>query len=373
MVTLTRAILSLCAVLCTVYTLSCHQCSTVSMRDLTKEEMLEANLREKCVDTLSLSECTRQQALGYCDTHPSEMWRKCRVTCDMCSYTQAGTKQAEDTRYWERSALNVTFQEAFIWQPVPFTQIAQSTTYEQIGSHLSHGASLAQDGDVNTYSQTQWEYDPWLMVKIEPVYVHQVIIINRWNRSTTHREDIRRLDRSSVSLVDDREGNVTNCGAIAVREGYTLQDQTYSINCSGEMANRVRLNGPTGIASFLHIAEIQVLAYDGGQCGRTLVKECVSNDTMADTCSKLEYRGEWRGKEITLTKRGCSTIFNTDQCVTDSDDERLEGLHVNFAYNSCVPYYCDGTNCNPAQRNVPTLLIMVYICILGCDWLLDVM
>ena len=36
------------------------------------------------------------------------------------------------------------------------------------------------------------------------------------------------------------------------------------MNCTGERANRVKLNGPTGIASFLHVAELQVLAY--GMC-----------------------------------------------------------------------------------------------------------
>jgi len=330
------------------------------MLDMTKEQMLVANRQEECQDTESMTECNRLASLGYCNTHASEMRRKCRVTCDMCSYTQLGELQAADSRYWEMSAMNVTFQEAFVWQPVPFIQIAQSTTYDTIGSHITHSANLSQDGDVNTYSQTQWEYDPWLMVKIEPVYVHQVIIINRWNRSTTHREDIRRLDRASVSLVDDTNGNVTTCGTIAVRDGYTVHDQTYIMNCTGERANRVRLNGPTGIASFLHIAELQVLAYDAGECGETLVQQCVSNNSAAETCSKLEYRGQWRGKEMTLTKRGCSTVFNDADCKAKNDDDRLEGLGVNFAYNSCTPYYCEDTNCNTAQQSTFSLLLMIY-------------
>lgn len=331
------------------------------MSDMSQEQMLAANQQEDCKDTAALSECTTHASWGYCNTHASEMRRKCRLTCDMCSYTQFGGMQEEDTRYWQLSANNVTFQEAFVWQPVPFIEIAQSTTYDQIGSHITHGANLTQDGDVNTYSQTTWEYDPWLMVRIAPVYVYKVVIINRWNRSSTHREDIRRLDRASVSLVDDEFGNVTSCGQIAVRDGYTVHDQTYIMNCTGAKANRVRLNGPTGIASFLHIAELQVLAYDAGQCGDSLVQQCpVSNNSIADTCSKLEYRGEWRGKDIVLTKRGCSTMSNTEECTLSSDDERLEGLGVNFAYNSCTPYYCDETDCNSAQHNAFSILLLIY-------------
>ena len=52
-------------------------------------------------------------------------------------------------------------------------------------------------------------------------------------------------------------------------------------------------------------------------------------------CLTQSYRGQWKGKEVTLTKRGCSTMSNTDECRMKSDDERLEGLGVNFAYNSC--------------------------------------
>ena len=52
--------------------------------------------------------------------------------------------QEEDTRYWRLSANNVTFQEAFVWQPVPFIEIAQSTTYAQIGSHITQSANLSQ-------------------------------------------------------------------------------------------------------------------------------------------------------------------------------------------------------------------------------------
>ena len=96
------------------------------------------------------------------------------------------------------------------------------------------------DNDLSTYGCTQFEDEPTLTFNLPAKATISYVIIN--NRITTDRyyqfKDGDRLNNAKITTKLGSE-TVKMCGTVRTTTDYSVEGQTYPINCAGTLADKV--------------------------------------------------------------------------------------------------------------------------------------
>ena len=131
--------------------------------------------------------------------------------------------------------------------------VSQSSTFE------SATADLATDNNMKTFSNFKcaWGKDIWFKMRFDASYCFSEVMIAQ----SHYHDNAYRMDNTKVFVVNTMTGKESLCGAVKIRDKWSVFWQTYIIPCKQLCGNEVKLavlhkSGVDNFNACIHMSEI---------------------------------------------------------------------------------------------------------------------